>query len=367
MERLKRIVDPAESLDEFYKEVQDLPSLVKMSAAIGAGQLDSVYNEVNLVTQNLRTIRDIIDNFGKRELELQKFMTGKLPTAEGLPIPSVTDLYEDLSTLEKNFPEVIIAPQAIAVVTDEITLDEQRHGPVCLGAFRIVLDLLQYGSKERSPYKIGAVNPNYDLASEEFFHPHVSDHMLCEGAARSSIQRALDEGRFYDFFRIVYNTLIVYNSGSPHCHLRLWFESGEACQECGSEINEDDSYTCENCSNHVCDGCIRYCEPGSTYFCEGCVDNGLDCGCRYEGAQGCLNHENDACDICGRIPDDSELIYCDSDYSFHADCLDNATSLASVCVDCGYLDNCALVPDSLKPEEKEEEEESEDDDESNNA
>jgi len=339
-----------------------LPALYKSSAYISAGQIDHVFQEMQLLNSKLRTIRDLIDAHGDRSLALQKFNDGFLPTASGIKIPTVTKLYADLEAIEKNFPEVIIAPQIIAVVTDNIVLTCPKHGDLDLGQFHIVLDLLEYSVKESSPYRIGAVDPQYDVASEEYVHPHVNNYILCEGEAQTSIQRALDEGRFYDFFRIIYSTLIVYNDGSPYQRIELWFEQGLSCSECGEGMDEDNSYSCEDCGASLCESCIKYCDLASVYFCRSCIENGLDCGnCNDRGAEGCLDHENDYCELCSSIPTDAEQVQCDNSRTFHHSCISDITELPGFCEGCSFLENCALISDELKPKEEEEEEEAADD------
>jgi len=361
LDRLRKLVDPSGSLDEIREYYSEIGDIRKLSLYIGAGDYEHVLQTLQETKDKLRTIRDLIDGFGTQEKGVRKLRMGLLPTADGLKIPSIPDLHGQLVALERNFPEVNILPEGLRVVTEPITLPEtDGYGPLELGPMEVVLDLLAYRKRERFMYRVNAIEPKWSVDGD-YFHPHVSSYALCEGDAAAVIKRALDEGRFYDFFHIVNNTLINYNGGSPYCEYRRWFDEGYSCDNCGDSMSEDDSFRCNNCDDLYCDSCIRYCERGGEYFCEGCIDNGLRCRCSSIGEDGCLDHENEPCALCDEAPSDDELIECDNGETFHGHCINSANELPSVCEGCDCIEDCGYLPVSLKPEPEEEEEEEEED------
>ena len=71
-------------------------------------------------------------------------------------------------------------------------------------------------------------------------------------------------------------------------------------------------------------------------------------------------HENDLCEICREIPNDTEIESCDNCNTFHSDCITSASALPACCVNCSSIADCSLISEDLKPAEEEEEDDDDD-------
>jgi len=359
--RLLSLIDPSVAIRKVYDQFKQLPDVDRLAPIyIGAGQFYRLETITDIMRRKLRTVRDLIDEASECSERIDKFNRGIMPTTNGLRITNPEKILKDVQALQANFPKLIVKPGIISVTTEPIVLHcEQESEDVNLGRMRITLRLLHYcrGSSCYTPYVIEAEDGVNPKNGDDFIHPHVASGVLCEGNAQHAITDALDDGRFYDFFHIVHNTLIVYNEESPHCSLELWLREAETCSECGDDLNEDYSSSCEICGERFCDDCIRYCDIGSTAICVNCRNNASPCEyCEVAGSRGCLIHENDPCDICGEVPSDAEEIECDAGYTMHANCINDASTLPSMCVDCSYMRDCSELPESLKEEEEDDDE-----------
>ena len=366
-QRLLHLLDPTAALSSIVERLDNLPDVEKLARIyLSSNRLDWLEQTAADMSRKLRTIRDLIDQADDYQVRIEKFREGILPTSDSLPIPGEATLVKELQALERNFHQSIVAPGALAVVTESIVLEEHEMGEsVTLGRFKIVLNLQKYTAFEHSEemYRVFALDPVYPRHDDSFVHPHVADDILCEGAAKHSIRRALDEGRFYDFFHIVNNTLITYNVDSPHVPLRAWLEAGHSCEDCGAHIEEGSDYRCDGCDYIFCSTCITHCARASIDICDQCREAGSSCfRCDDVGGRDCARHENAPCELCHEIPTDAEEVECDAGITFHAECIEDVDELPGCCVGCRLISGCSNLSDDFKPSEEEEEEEEEEDD-----
>ena len=136
-----------------------------------------------------------------------------------------------------------------------------------MGRFQIELDWRKL--PDSTGFRVIAIDLNPAASNENTTHPHIEQESLCVGDARLPIQYSLQQGRIADFFLIVNNVLLTYNSGSPYVSLADW--NGMSCSDCGDSVNSEDRYTCEKCDHTLCESFYRHCEACSSYFCCECV------------------------------------------------------------------------------------------------
>ncbi len=242
-------------------------------------------------------------NVQLRSLQAQvRALVGEESTTRTKFGPSINDIYSDILSLELEFDEVAWCKRqgTLSVTTPEISLQN-----INLGRFEIELDWRQL--PDSMYFRVIALDPNPADSNGQVTHPHVENESLCVGDASLPIQRALEQGRFADFFLIVNNVMQTYNSGSPYVSLDAWH--GVQCADCGYLVESEDRYTCEKCEDYVCETCSRYCETCFNTFCSHCVvrcdlcDEDAcyycqqSCGsCTLTCCPNCL--EEDICDKC---------------------------------------------------------------------
>ena len=223
-----------------------------------------------------------------------------------LKLPTQRFLYEELLALSDEFEDVKfdLREETISVVTDPITLEE-----IELGRFQVVLsgkDLVT------GLFQVIAKTPNPAVARRDVTHPHVYENRLCEGDATVPLEHALWNGRLGDFFQIVQQTLLTYNSSSPYVSLSEW--TGTKCRICDDSMSDDDSCCCDHCEQDVCDRCSTYCDHCSQTACDDCL-------------QTCSHCEERSCARCLAVCPDCRLKYC-------SNCLIN-----QLCEDCDAARN----------------------------
>jgi len=227
-------------------------------------------------------------------------------------VASQRDIFEDLLALEDEFDEleVDLKEQTLSVTTDPIVL-EQRH----LGRFQIILRWANLG--DSCPYRVVATDTDCAATSrDETPHPHVEGDSLCEGEAKVPIRQALKQGRLFDFFTIVRQTLMTYNAGSAYVRLSHWH--GVECSDCGCSMNEEERRCCEGCDEHVCGDCTTCCYACDEYRCNQCIET---CSlCEESFCKSCLSR----CSHCKHL-------------------------LCKECLDDGRCDNCREPADNLSP------------------
>ena len=178
-----------------------------------------------------------------------------------------TELFRDLLALSQEFAKVKFDAKAnrLSVITEDITLDDFR-----LGAFNIVLHLetLSTSASRRAYYEVIAVDANRASANDDVTHPHVQEDRLCEGDAQPTIKLALQQGRLFDFFQIVEQTLGTYNAASAYVTLQEW--NGFQCGRCGYSADPDETRDCYGCDVTICDGCTYRCSDCEESFCGNC-------------------------------------------------------------------------------------------------
>ena len=190
------------------------------------------------------------------------------------PLPSLRQLYEELSQLQSEFGQVMydLQERIISVSTDPIELEG-----VFLGDFEIGLEIDQLAQLQRgSAFRISALDPHPAATNESVTHPHVSEECLCAGDAHTAIIQALATGRLCDAFLLVRSVLETYNPLSPYVSLDQW--DGVACYDCGYIIHEEDTYYCECCDHHFCSECFSYCRGCDASYCRGCLTSCPVCG-----------------------------------------------------------------------------------------
>lgn len=217
--------------------------------------------------------------------------------------PSLRQIYEDLVAIDQEFESLRIDSEEglLAVTTDRIVLEEIELGP-----FEIRLYWNRIGQKRW--YDTVALKPNPASGDEDVTHPHVRGEALCEGDGRAAIERALCEGRLYDFFSIVNRILHTYSAGSPYVALNQW--CGVSCADCGSMSDAEEATRCSNCSDNLCLDCRTYCERCECDFCQSCIgscrvcdaalcrDCQISCaGCDKRCCSGCVS-DLEICEEC---------------------------------------------------------------------
>lgn len=221
------------------------------------------------------------------------------------PALTARTIYEDLCATDDEYGgiEFNIDERWLAVATSPITLEG-----VYLGPFEIRLSWARDWTYESSAYRVIALEPHPAECRESVTHPHVSDEVLCEGEGRYAIRQALAQVRLLDFFLLVTRVLNTYNSESPYVELALW--RGATCSDCGTLVDEDDSYACEKCGTTVCSGCDRVCADCDRSYCYDCISSCTVCDasvcdgcfeiCRTCRARVCENcrHEDQQCTKC---------------------------------------------------------------------
>lgn len=224
------------------------------------------------------------------------------------PRASLREILMDLEALEDEFAEVRwdLREKTLSVVTEPIVL---KH--VELGRFEIQLEYRNLGLTR--PYRVIALDPNPAAGDSTTTHPHVRDEDLCEGEGRGPIQKALRQGRFYDFFVLINQVLKTYNGDSAYVPLSRW--EGTSCQGCGTVVSDDDLVSCEECHSDGCADCSSSCSKCYRSLCAGCQDRCATCGetfCRncVSGCPGCSDDycasclENGHCEDCQEIDSD---------------------------------------------------------------
>ncbi|HEY4261965.1 MAG TPA: hypothetical protein VGM98_17470 [Schlesneria sp.] len=247
-----------------------------------------------LQTQLVRTCRHLDD------------VAKSLRTPLRSELPTQRFLYEELKTLSDEFEDVEfdLREETISVISIPITFDD-----IELGRFRVVLngkDLVT------GLFQVIARTPNPAVSRPDITHPHVYDNRLCEGDATVPLQNALWDGRFCDFFPIVQQTLLTYNSSSPYVSLSDW--NGTRCRICDDSVSDDDSCCCDHCEQDVCDSCSTYCDHCCQTACDDCRET-------------CSHCEERSCASCLAVCPDCRLKYCSS-------CLIN-----QLCEDCDAARN----------------------------
>jgi hypothetical protein len=183
------------------------------------------------------------------------------PSPPVMPAPHV---YDDVLALHREFDEVEIDlhQSKITCQTAPIELED-----VYLGPFNIVLDINGIGCSDS--YEVIAVDPFPATCNDNVTHPHVDGDRLCAGDARVPIKNALWQGRLFDFFLIVRQTLETYNPASAYVELGDW--NGQRCQDCDGRA--EDPFTCRACSARLCDECVSECLGCDAIACSACKTN----------------------------------------------------------------------------------------------
>ena len=221
-------------------------------------------------------------------------------------IASLADIFRDLIALNDEFTDVAFRTdrQTLSVVTEPIVLRD-----VCLGAFKIRLDVASLTRDSKGRYEVIALDPNPASSNEDVTHPHVESARLCEGAAARAIGLALQQGRLLDFFHLVANVLRTYNPSSAYCPLETWTDV--FCSDCGDLGSADDVGSCARCDSRICTSCECRCQQCDDYFCGECSQ--VCSGCRDNVCNSCVKHCNQ-CDqyLCADcFPNEERCVSCD--------------------------------------------------------
>ena len=225
-----------------------------------------------------------------------------LPSESNRHSSGMADVYRDLQALQDEFVGVEFdrPNRQLTVTTEDICFDNLNLGP-----FDIVLDC--HRLDDVSPYRVVAREPD-PAADSRTTHPHVQDDLLCEGEGRVAIQRALSQGRIYDFFLIVRQILSTYNASSAYVRLSEW--QGIHCRDCDAMVDSEEQNICSRCDTILCQDCTSDCSRCSDRCCHGCTDP----------CEACLGY---FCHIC--------LASCDKcDAPFCEECLTNG--ICSKCI-----------------------------------
>ena len=234
--------------------------------------------------KTIRNLKDFSVNFNR----FKEFINKNEPK-----LPEFSDVYKELLQIVEDLGEFQFDPKenTLSVTTEPITLED-----IDLGPFEIKLFIDQIsGLYNAAPYKVIALEPNPAGIHEEVTHPHVSSNMLCEGNGSILIRKAMENGRFYDFFTIIVNILNTYNPGSPYVSLHEW--QGQGCYDCGRTVTDDETYICELCEERFCGYCSTCCQK---------CDETICLGCSYH----CPSCEESVCNNCTAKCKECEETYC---------------------------------------------------------
>ncbi|MCI0361663.1 MAG: hypothetical protein L0211_24530 [Planctomycetaceae bacterium] len=231
--------------------------------------------------------------------ELKHFRDQLSATARSPRIAGPGQILADLLALENEFESVQIDLKegTVTAQTEPIELEG-----LWLGPFNVRLWWERLGL--RPAYEVIAIDPQYPARDDSVTHPHVQERQLCEGEATLPIKAALTEGRLFDFFLLVRQTLQTYNESSPYVRISEW--DGRHCKDCGWSMDAESASTCGRCDEHVCDECSRYCRSCDRYACSACTEECAEC-------------ENTFCSECLTLDTKTRRLLCQS-------CLDQGTS-----------------------------------------
>ncbi|AQT68723.1 hypothetical protein STSP2_01895 [Anaerohalosphaera lusitana] len=189
--------------------------------------------------------------------------------------PTIRQLIEELDQIEADCGGFRFDPprDTLSVTTAPITLEG-----VYLGPFEISLYIEGLTSSDnRSKYYVTALDPHPAASESAVTHPHISNELVCEGDGTVPIRKALEQGRFADFFSMVESILKVYNPESPYIPIEDW--EGISCYECGFITDPDHTLYCEFCGYDFCQGCVMFCQCcRQITACISCQDECIDCG-----------------------------------------------------------------------------------------
>lgn len=236
-----------------------------------------------------RVSRDIND-FSCCLQRFKVFISGDKPK-----LPNLSDIFAELSQIEQELGEYKfdLKEKTISVITEPVTLED-----IDLGPFEIRLSIDQIsGIYNTAPYEVIALEPNPAGSDCNVTHPHVSHDRVCEGDGHIPIRRALEQGRFCDFFTLIVNILQTYNPQSPYVELDKW--EGRSCYDCGCTVSDEDCYCCESCDESFCAYCSTCCEICSVTICLGCA---------YQ----CPSCEIPVCGNCTAKCKDCEKTFCEN-------------------------------------------------------
>ncbi len=255
-----------------FEEVERLGRLLLIAEARGyRGAVMSLGNR-------LHTRLDSI----QRELDEAIFEASSKPKAA---TTSMREIFDDLTALQSEYSDFNLdfGEQTISVTTEPIELED-----TLLGAFEIVLEV-KYLPQVQS-YRIEAADPSPASTCDATTHPHVQGENLCEGEAHLPIKLALAQGRLFDFFAIVNQTMHTYNEHSAYISLSDW--AGAECRDCGETVSDDDISSCSRCDSPICGGCTCSCNSCDDVYCGDCTT--MCSGCQGVFCGSCIS----SCDRC---------------------------------------------------------------------
>jgi hypothetical protein len=254
---------------------------------------------------------------------LQHFRSG-LPSSErAYRIVAPNQIVADLTALEGEFESarIDLKEGTITVETEPIELDNLWLGPfdICLWWERLGV---------RRAYEVIAKDPQRPAKDDSVTHPHVQDRQLCEGDATLPIKAALAEGRLFDFFLLVRQTLQTYNSSSPYVQISEW--AGIHCQDCGWTMEEEDARSCDRCDGNTCSECSTYCRNCDRYVCHGCAGE-------------CAQCERTFCEACLTLDDQTQRLLCKTCLEQGANCDDDDQGRPAAAADAVCLGQTAAA------------------------
>lgn len=299
-----------------WQECKRLAKLVRKAQAHGC-----VHATEHLLQQFIATQQMLIDRLTTMQRALSH-------SSHAVQRSTASELYLDLKALHEEFESVEYDRHnhQLTVTTDEIVLDDLHLGP-----FAIVLECDHLGNA--SPYRVEATDANPASGNSQTTHPHVQSDTLCEGEGRVPIERALRQGRLFDFFLIVRQILGSYNSGSAYVQIDDW--NGLTCQDCGTTVDADDrdtcfrcgsdlcsdcSYGCQRCAERFCNGCTEACEVCHEYYCQACLQTCGECELLY--CEDCRTDEK--CPNCVEKQEAEEKFSSAPNAPVHAECVGEA-------------------------------------------
>lgn len=208
-----------------------------------------------------------------------------------ISVPGVIDIYNDLETVAKEFPESCWRDGAIHVRSKHLSDDGVEFGR---------FDLMLYITASGCSFLAEPEEPNFAVCNtSEVSHPHVKDSLICMGDALCTAKTAALDGRIADVFRLINSGLENINYSGAYCQPSAWGGDNDLtqCDSCGYEVDLDSVRYCESCCHNVCNDCYRSCDSCGDAACNNCVTY---CSCDRECYCGSCQ-ESERCNDCASL------------------------------------------------------------------
>ena len=214
-------------------------------------ELNSLYTQLNVVAS-----------------AIPNYETEAARCCDRLCVLSDAIVYKELISIYEMFPglEWSLQKKYIAVITQPIKLHYSvANLLIDLGSFRVVIHYAPESNTANTYYRVVPIEPKYPYNNptdyRSYPHPHINGGVLCEGAGRNAISRALLQYRWLDALQVINSILGTYNPRSPYIPLEAWVS--KQCTLCGRSVIPTEENVCPGCKRTYCGECInmvKWCE-----------------------------------------------------------------------------------------------------------